>query len=1523
MKQMFKRILSLVLVIMMVVPFWPGTGTEVAHAAASNTPLEGYKKLQDLVVFKDTIPGTYTSSQFEMVGGKPPIVSDVSYEGLPSIKYNLVTQPPSYWESQVLYSSGWYPFDITRYYESGFLEFNIKGGAGGEKMVVGLQGSIDEPYLVTHPSIDIENTVVKSTVSIEKSEITGITGVTTGWQHVKIPLKQLIDLSTGFDLRSITAFVLGNDPAVPLAKMLFYINNVKITSPDNETSFPAIKVNQVGYKPDSNKVALVSGYLDELNASEGTTFELKRTSDNSTVYSGQLKLQREYDAIFSGERVLSADFSSYSVEGNYYLKVNAPGIVDSVHFDIRDSVYDDLLRDLQRYYYYQRANFELAEPFAEGYARPATHTQDNNLAYTSDLTKSRDLSGGWFDAGDLGKYTNNSAMATSQLLWSYEKFPELFPDNSNHIPESGNGKSDLLDEIKFNLDWFLKAQDYATGGFYTVISPKNYYDGRLNADNQNNQTDVKPTTVTADAVAMLAQASKVFKSYDATYAEQLLQAALRGWKYLLDNPNIPNTTGYADADDADNRFWAAASMFRATGDTLANAYVLNNYKKYTDLFLDAEYGMGRHMEFDAIMTYVSADQADSAVTSWFQENFLIWKSNIMERQKNNIWRTLLFESGAWWGSNSNITQTTMMLTLGSMLTHTFDSEVVDVIQDNYNYILGVNPVQTSYITGYGEHAMKRIFSTIYSKDLKEGTPKGYLAGGVDIYGTKAASIYQMKKFEDSDYNYRSTEHAINFQSPTIFSLAALKTFSGSQAADTTAPTKVIMNRSKAIFDRNAPTDIATFPTLTNGNALLGITNVTTNTALTSGQYLTTTTKAGTIYKSYLQTLPVGTYIFNYQFDDAQSIPVEIQVVSNGNVSAVKQQFNRNVPQDIPVTVTTNGNTLTAVKLGVTDLVYGTDYTVTGSVYTLKQNYLAQLLDGVSTFTFDFATGEDRNLSVAVVAVSPDGAVAPANSTFVKYAPSDLSFTVTHNGKTLNGIKYGLTQLQSGVDYTVTGNVYTIKSSFLQTMRVGYQGLQFDFNTGVDGMVNILVKDNATAIVTDKTYYTPVSMPTYHILKDASVDVLVMFNGNALSAIKNGATTIAASNYTVKGHFYYIKNSYLKTLPEGANTLTFDFATGADVNVTINVVKADAAPKLTTFNKNQPRDLTFTMKTASGSLKNLKNGNTALVKNTDYVVSGTTYTIKSSYLSSLAKGTYTLTFDLGTAAITNPSVTIQVDAYARLNEKLTGAADIRAGEQITVSYGVYQLIQSTEAGSVYAQDTTINYDPEVLEFVNLTPLKGGYSLVGHTNDASIGKLRFLASKTAPDGGITTDGDLFQMNWKVKASPLQPSVTMTTYSQFLDDQGRDVDVTGDSLSMNIMVVNRAALLDAISSAQSLYASSVEGIHHGEYPTGSKTVLLTAIDQAIAVNDNGTATQAQLDLATANLLSAIQSFTAMIIARLKEDVFDNGDGLINIKDLWFVAVHYLQVPAGDYIRADVNGDGVINILDLSAVAKKILGL
>src|SRR6185369_10176576 len=64
-------------------------------------------------------------------------------------------------------------------------------------------------------------------------------------------------------------------------------------------------------------------------------------------------------------------------------------------------------------------------------------------------------SGGWHDAGDYGRYVVNSGITTGTLLWTWEMFGTRVRDVRLNIPESGNGTPDLLNEIRWNLEWMF------------------------------------------------------------------------------------------------------------------------------------------------------------------------------------------------------------------------------------------------------------------------------------------------------------------------------------------------------------------------------------------------------------------------------------------------------------------------------------------------------------------------------------------------------------------------------------------------------------------------------------------------------------------------------------------------------------------------------------------------------------------------------------------------------------------------------------------------------------------------------------------------------------------------------------------------------------------------------------------------------------------------------------------------------------------------------------------------------------
>ena len=312
----YRRVIASSIATLMIVSMAPLMGGSIALAGTSAS-----HPLKDLPVFSnkrnDEWAGSGSPLNLETVqyNGNPalPVDTTETYNGLPSLRVNVTSNGSGFgWWSVTQAGNNWETYSLVPYYARGALEFNIKGAAGGEAFTIGM-GDRDyrrDPAQYNAPSI----------------QSTRYATVTTDWQHVRIPLTDLIPQGSIFDLNQMYLLYFGsaNNNAQE-----FWLNDVTFTSPDQEHSAPFIKVNQLGYNLLSDKYALVSGYADELKAVDGTPFQVKRASDNAVVYTGGLKLAYDYDTQ-SGERIFKADFSRVLRPGTYYISVSTPGVADSL-----------------------------------------------------------------------------------------------------------------------------------------------------------------------------------------------------------------------------------------------------------------------------------------------------------------------------------------------------------------------------------------------------------------------------------------------------------------------------------------------------------------------------------------------------------------------------------------------------------------------------------------------------------------------------------------------------------------------------------------------------------------------------------------------------------------------------------------------------------------------------------------------------------------------------------------------------------------------------------------------------------------------------------------------------------------------------------------------------------------------------------------------------------------------------------------------------------------------------------------
>ncbi|HFC12711.1 MAG TPA: glycoside hydrolase, partial [Anaerolineae bacterium] len=372
-------------------------------------PNSDYRRLRDLPVLVDERNGQWIGAgngleiATESVCQQPYFPLDGDYQGHPAYHILVTGEAEGGWWSAILAGNDWESYSIAPYHPNGALEFNIRGAVGGEDMQIAVQ--------------DIDFRRAEKNTTSNEVKVSDYISVTTIWQPVSIPITDLIPSGGGFKLEQINGITLAGTSTKPVE---MWINNLRWTSADLEPAFPAVKINQLGYPLNSAKYAYVSGFADEMTAREGTPFEVREIGNNQIAYSGELELVTAFDAGASGEYVLRADFSPITTPGDYYLAVSAYRIDDSAPFVIGDGLYQELLTDATRYFYLQRQGIALDSNYAGIFARGVGHPQDAAVQLRSDENSLHDVSQGWYDAGDYGKYVNAGAVALSDLLWAYE-----------------------------------------------------------------------------------------------------------------------------------------------------------------------------------------------------------------------------------------------------------------------------------------------------------------------------------------------------------------------------------------------------------------------------------------------------------------------------------------------------------------------------------------------------------------------------------------------------------------------------------------------------------------------------------------------------------------------------------------------------------------------------------------------------------------------------------------------------------------------------------------------------------------------------------------------------------------------------------------------------------------------------------------------------------------------------------------------------------------------------------------------
>ena len=399
-----------------------------------------------------------------------------------------------------------------------------------------------------------------------------------------------------------------------------------------------IVTDQFGYLPADEKIAVLrdpqDGFDQAVSYAPGT-IEVRKSADNSTVFSPDIRIWRngQTDAA-SGDKVWWADFSALTAEGEYYLYDTVRNI-RSHTFRIGGDVYKDLLKTAGRTFFYQRASQAKTAPYADSrWSDAASHGQDAAALRmdpddpeTGVPGTARDLSGGWYDAGDFNKYVNYADGAIHDLLFAYEENPGAFGDDWN-IPESGNGVADLLDEIRWELAWMLKMQDANGSVLHKVASISWDATPPPSSDTIPRRYGKESQSATISAAGAFAHGAIVFADVNATFAATLESAAEAAWNYLetqsfpatFDNSGFVNAAAEdSSGNQAKNRVSAAVYLFLLTGNSAYHDYVKDHLSDVSLLLDPAEnYLMFGNVESELHQTlayYIADSRADAALKS--------------------------------------------------------------------------------------------------------------------------------------------------------------------------------------------------------------------------------------------------------------------------------------------------------------------------------------------------------------------------------------------------------------------------------------------------------------------------------------------------------------------------------------------------------------------------------------------------------------------------------------------------------------------------------------------------------------------------------------------------------------------------------------------------------------------------------------------------------------------------------------------------------------------------------------------
>jgi len=401
-----------------------------------------------------------------------------------------------------------------------------------------------------------------------------------------------------------------------------------------------------------------------------------------------------------------------------------------------------------------------------------------------------DSHGGWYDAGDFNKYIVNSAFTVALMLDSYEMNEAYFKSLDLNIPESGNNVPDILDEIKYNIDWMLTMQDPEDGGVYHKLTTPNFEGFIMPTEcKQQRYVVMKTTGAALDFAATMAKMYRIYSAYPQykEWAEGALKQAKKAYEWAIKNPRVlyrqdemnkqfdpdVNTGAYGDFNFSDEFLWAGLELFLTSQDM---RYVESIADDYTSLqFSIPSWGNVTGLAFYSAVAAVKKGMPYGNEIEFFLKRSITgYVDKYMESMPTSCYDSPYgnLPCDFAWGCNA---EQCCGNGIAMLYAHalTGNDKYLTGAKKCADYLLGRNATGYCYVTGFGTFSPKNPHQRLSFADGIEEPLPGFLVGGPNAGQQDRAtcnsytSNYPDESYTDDMNSYASNEIAINWNASLV------------------------------------------------------------------------------------------------------------------------------------------------------------------------------------------------------------------------------------------------------------------------------------------------------------------------------------------------------------------------------------------------------------------------------------------------------------------------------------------------------------------------------------------------------------------------------------------------------------------------------------------------------------------------------------------------------------------------------------------------------------------------------------